>query len=279
LHFCKKHSKIKASQKCRVTARERRADMNPLLDPCERLDCVNESIRLIQRKNGLTFGSDAFLLSAFCRPLARGRAADFGCGTGIISLLLAARGTYAHITAVEAQEPFARLTQRNVDLNGFSDTVSVLFRDIRHLTPADFGGELDVIVSNPPYMREDCGYASPHDEKQIARHEVLGDIADFATAAAKSLKHGGKFYTVYRPDRLESLLAALRAARLAPKRMVFVHDSAMKPPSMVLTEATLGAAEGLQILPPLFLHETTANGVEKALSKRAQEIYDTGRFV
>ena len=244
----------------------------------ERLDHVNENLTLIQRRNGLTFGTDAFLLSAFCRPARHANCADFGCGTGIIALLLAARGTYARIFGVEAQEAFADLTRRNAEISGFSDTVPVLCRDIRTLTPADFGCELDVVVANPPYMRVTSGLASPYDEKQIARHEVLGGIEDFAKAAAKCLKYGGKFYTVFRPDRLDALLAALRAANFAPKRMVFVHDHAAKEPSMVLTEAHLGGAEGLVILPPLILHESGETGVKKELSPRAQAIYDTGVF-
>ena len=250
----------------------------PLLNEGERLDEINERLRLIQRKNGLTFSTDAFLLSAFCRPQPKCRAADFGTGTGVIALLLAARQTFAHITAVEAQRHFAELAERNVALNGFSDTVTVLFRDVRHLAPADFGGELDVIVSNPPYMRADSGPASPYGEKQIARHEILGTVDDFCAAAAKCLKYGGRFYTVWRPDRLESLMAALHKHKLAPKRMLFVHDSADKEPAVVLTEAVLGGNEGIHILPPLFMHDMSPNGVEKALSARAQAIYDTGRF-
>lgn len=261
----------------------------------ERLDEVNERIKLIQRIGGLTFGSDAFLLSAFCNPPlyytgksspsgnkrrtpSNERAADLGCGTGIISLLLAARGTYAHVTAVEVQPVFAELTRRNVDLNGFSHTVSVLCKDVRDLTPTDFGGELDVILANPPYMRPDVGFPSPNEEKQIARHEVLGDIRDFAAAASRCLRYGGKFYTVYRPDRLCSLMTALREAKLEPKRMIFVHDHQNKEPAMVLTEAVRGGKEGLMLLPPLFLHETTPNGVEKRLSPQAQAIYDEGHF-
>ena len=244
----------------------------------ERLDRVNENITLIQRKGGLTFGTDAFLLSTFCRPLRRGVCADFGCGTGIIALLLAARGTYARIFGVEAQSAFAELARRNAEISGFSDTVPVLCRDIRALSPADFGCELDAIVANPPYMRVESGFASPRDEKQIARHEVLGGITDFAKAAAKCLKYGGKFYTVFRPDRLEALLAALHEAGFTAKRMVFVHDHAGKEPSMVLTEAHLGGAEGLAILPPLILHESDDTGVKKELSPRAQAIYDTGIF-
>ena len=244
----------------------------------ERLDHINESIRLLQHKDGLTFGSDAFLLSAFCRPCPKGSAADLGCGTGVIALLLAARGTFAHVTGVEVQESFADLTRKNIENNGFSHTVSVLCKDVRALSAADFKGELDAVVANPPYMRVDSGYASPHGEKQIARHEVLGGIADFAAAAARCLKYGGRFYTVYRPDRLESLFAALRAAGLAPKRMVLVQDHPDKAPSMVLCESVKGAAEGLTLLPTLTLHDKSPNGVEKNLSERAQEIYDTGRF-
>jgi capsular exopolysaccharide synthesis family protein len=47
---------------------------------------------------------------------------------------------------------------------------------------------------------------------------------------------------------------------------------------VVLTEAVLGGNEGMHILPPLFMHDMSPNGVEKALSARAQAIYDTGRF-
>ena len=36
----------------------------PLL-PDERIDTVNERLRLIQKKHGLTYGTDAFLLAAF----------------------------------------------------------------------------------------------------------------------------------------------------------------------------------------------------------------------
>lgn len=61
----------------------------------ERLDVVNENITLIQKKSGLTFGTDALLLAAFVRGSGSGIAADFGAGTGIVSFLTAARGKFA----------------------------------------------------------------------------------------------------------------------------------------------------------------------------------------
>ena len=236
---------------------------------------VNEGLSLLQKKNALAFGTDAFLLSAFCRASARARALELGAGNGVVSLLLAARKKFAHITAVEIQKEMADLAARNVALNHLESTVAVRAGDVRTLSAVSLGGEVEVALANPPYMRTDSGFASPHAAKQTARHESEGGIAEFAAAAARCVKYGGLFYTVYRPDRLEALFAALRDARFAPKRMVFVHDHPAAEPSMVLTEAKRGAGEGLSILPPLFLHDKKG---ETSLSNRAQEIYETGSF-
>ena len=60
-----------------------------MLEVGERLGAVNERITLIQKKDGLTFGTDAFLLASFIKPRKSGRALELGAGTGIISLLIA----------------------------------------------------------------------------------------------------------------------------------------------------------------------------------------------
>ena len=65
--------------------------------PDERVDEVNENLRLIQKKNGLTFGTDAYLLAAFIRPQPSARAVDLGSGTGVIPLLLTAKNKIASV--------------------------------------------------------------------------------------------------------------------------------------------------------------------------------------
>ncbi len=241
----------------------------------ERLDEVNEHLCLIQKKNALAFGTDAFLLSAFLRPAPRACALELGCGNGIISLLAATRGRFSHITAIELQHEMAALSARNVALNGLADRITVREGDVRELNAGTIGGEVGAVFANPPYMRTDSGFSSPHGAKQTARHETDGGIAEFAAAAARCLKYGGLFYVVYRPDRLESLFAALRENKLAPKRVVFVHDNPAAAPAMILLEAKLGGGEGLTVLPPLFLHSKAG---DTALSHMAQKIYDTGIF-
>lgn len=245
----------------------------------ERLDKVNERITLIQKKDGLTFGTDAFLLAAFMREQKNAYAVELGAGTGIISLLCAARGKFSNIDALEIQEDFYSLTDRNIRLNGYSDRIRALRADVREISANSLSREADVAFSNPPYMSVDSGKRNISDRKYIARHEVCGDIGDFCSAAYRALKHGGRFYCVWRPDRLSSLMSALRENRLEPKVMVFVHADAMSEPSMVLVSATKGGAEGLRILPPLLLHESRSNADgARALTARAQKIYDTMSF-
>ena len=94
--------------------------------PDEQLDTVNERLRLIRRKTGLAFGTDAFLLAAFVRPQPGERAVDLGSGTGILSLLLCAKEKVRAVTAVELQPVYADLTRRNAALNGMADRIAVV---------------------------------------------------------------------------------------------------------------------------------------------------------
>lgn len=252
-----------------------------LLNQDERLDYVNEKITLIQKKDGLTFGTDAFLLAAFIKPQKNAEAIELGAGTGIISLLCAAREKFGHITAYEIQEDFFSITERNIAYNGLTEKITAVNDDVRNINGKTLKKEVDVVFSNPPYMKTTSGKRNTSDRKYIARHEVCGGIFDFCSAAGRALKHGGRFYCVWRPDRLTSLLTAMTESRLEPKSMIFVHSDENSEPSMVLISAVKGGAEGLKIMPPLFLNHPLLdgdNGGARKMTARAQKIYDTMSF-
>lgn len=246
----------------------------PLFDG-ERLDAVNDNITLIQKKNGLTFGTDALLLAAFLRGGAKQTALDLGAGTGILSFLCAARGRFAKIYAVEAQEEFCDLIVRNAALNRMDDRVVCVHRDVRELSPADVGGECDVVFTNPPYMRAGSGKTNLHGAKTTARHEILGGIEDFCAAAARNLKYGGLFYAVYRPERTAELFYAMHGVGIEPKRLCAVCPDTDSAPSLILVEGKKGAAAGLIFEKPLLLYADDAHTV---YTPETQFIYDNGRF-
>lgn len=229
---------------------------------------VNDGIRLIQNKNGLTYGTDAYLLSAFIKARPSGTAAEIGSGSGIISLLLAARRKFSHIYALEVQEYYASLTDRNIRLNGLEGIVEALHTDAR-----DFRGECDTVLMNPPYMKTECGKRNLDDGKYAARHEVFGDVGELCAAASRMLKYGGDLYAVYRPDRLTDLICAMRDSGVEPKVVCFVHQTLSHSPCLVLISAKKGGKSGLKLLRPLIL--TDGHGCD---TEDCKAIYEKGEW-
>ena len=243
--------------------------------PGERLDEINENLKLIQRKNGLMFGTDAYLLAACLKSAKAQTGAELGAGTGVVSLLALSRGKFEKIFAIEAQQSFASLVARNAVLNGCEDRLVFMHRDVRDIKETDLGGRVDIVFSNPPYMSVGAGKENLADEKNIARREVLGGIDDFCACASRILKYGGSFYTVYRPERLCDLFEALRANRLEPKRLTFVHGDVATQPGMVLVMSRMGGNPSLEVTRPLIVYRSPE---EKEYTDDMKKIYETCSF-
>ncbi len=221
----------------------------------ERCDEVNDRLKLIQKTDGLAFGTDALLLAGYIFGRFK-RAAELGSGSGIISMLSLTRDKASSLVAFEVQEEYARLSERNAELNSLSDRMSVICCDVRDIKYCE---EYDLVFTNPPYMKKTSGLQNEKDSKNIARHEICGTIGDFTEAAKKLLKFGGSFYAVYRPDRLTDILFEMRKSTLEPKRLTFVHANKNSEASMVLIEAKKGGKGGMILTKPLIIYKDENN--------------------
>lgn len=237
----------------------------------ERCDFVNDKLKLIQETDGLTFGTDALLLAGYINGKYK-RGCEFGSGSGIISMLLLTREKLDLAIALEVQEEYARLSSRNAELNGLTNRMQVIHSDVREYK-SDF--EFDIVYTNPPYMKTSSGRSNALEKKNIARHEVCGDIYDFCEAARRMLKFGGCFAAVYRPDRLIDLIDAMRKNRIEPKRITFVHADTESEPSMALIEGKAGGRCGLTVTKPLIIY---ADKSHEIYSEDMNYIMENGSF-
>lgn len=226
----------------------------------ERIDTVNENLRLIQRTTGLTYGTDAYLLSAMLRARPRAIGVELGGGSGIVSLLALTKQKLSHAHIWEIQPEYADLCRRNAALNALEGRITVHEGDVRAASVADTDGEVDVVFSNPPYMLPGSGKDNRTREMNIARREENGSIVDFCAAAARLLRYGGTCTVVYRPDRFVDLIDAMRKNALEPKYAVFVYPSVHDAPCLVLTEARKGGSVQLSIAPPLVIYADKSAG-------------------
>ncbi len=239
----------------------------------EFLTDINDNIKLIQKKQGLHFGTDALLLAAFIKSNPNNFAYDLGSGSGIISLLCAARKKFKKITAVEIQSDYALLIKRNAEYNGYENIVYEMNCDVKDIIKnKSLNATASAVFTNPPYLKINSGIYNETESENIARRELKGDINDFCSAADMLLNWNSSFYIVYRPERLVDLFFALRKNHLEPKRLCFIHSDENHPPCLILAEAKKGGNPDLKILKPLMLKY---NG---EVSKEAQIIYETGNW-
>ena len=237
----------------------------------ERIDYVNDSLSLIQRTDGLTFGTDALLLAGYVSKRYK-NGVELGAGGGIISMLLLTRGKLTSCDAVEIQSEYVRLIERNAELNSLSNRLRAVECDVREFKRES---ECELVFTNPPYMKSTSGSMCLSDRKTAARHEIFGGIEDFTDAAARLLKHGGDFVAVYRPDRLCDLIAAMRKSKIEPKRITFVHADVKSEPSMVLIEGKKGGKSGNLVTRPLIIYNDSTH---KDYSEDMNYIMENGSF-
>ncbi len=226
----------------------------------ERIDDLEiNGFRIIQNPFCFCFGTDAVLLANFARIKKGASVLDLGTGTGIVPLLLAAKGKGKSWTGLEIQHEVAEMASRSVELNGVGDRVHIIEGDIRNVKELFRQYEFRAVTCNPPYMKENTGLKNPSDTLYISRHEALANLEDVISAASYVLGSGGTFSMVHRPYRLAEIMEVMRRYHLEPKRMQLVQPSEGKEPNLVLIEGVKDARVELRILPNFNLYDE--NGV------------------
>ncbi|SJZ44973.1 Methyltransferase small domain-containing protein [Cetobacterium ceti] len=213
---------------------------------------LNENNKLIQKKDGFRFGTDAVLLSDFFQGKKSGKALEIGTGNGIISILLMIKEKLEKIDSVEIQEEVAKLAKRNVNLNKFEDRINVICEDIKNIK---VGNTYDYIISNPPYMTLDGKPHNEHDTRTIARHEITLNLKELIEKSKKLLKPRGEIFLVHRAYRFTEIARILEDNGFSLKRVQFVYYNKNKQSNLVLVEASKGRKNILGIEPPLILNE------------------------
>ena len=220
---------------------------------------INGELTIVEPEGGIRFGTDALLLADFARAAKRGRCIDLGTGSGVIPLLMLASGSNAEFFGLELQDEYAKIARLNAESNGYGERFKVICGNASDYKALFESGRADYVVTNPPYMRIDCGGQNESTPLNIARREVFGGIELFCEAASWCLKSGGAFFAVYRPDRLVNLLCAMKNNKIEPKRLRAVVASSRLSPSLILVEGRKDGKEGLVYEPDLVLYTDSSH--------------------
>lgn len=220
--------------------------MNTILHENERLDDLGNGLSIIQSPDDYCFTSDSVLLANLVQTSTKNTVIDLCSGSGIIGILVNEKVKPKQTICVELQEYLCDMARRTIELNNLQN-ITVVNADITTVHTI-LGREIaDTVIANPPYYRLNEGNISDNERIAICRHEIKLDLKKLIYSANNLLKYGGRFYVVYRADRLAELITELSLNKLEPKEIICVKPTAEKQVDTVLVVAKKGAEKGVRV--------------------------------
>ncbi|MBN2515071.1 MAG: tRNA1(Val) (adenine(37)-N6)-methyltransferase [Deltaproteobacteria bacterium] len=217
-------------------------------------DILRGRLKILQKEKGYRFSLDSILLAHFIRLKRNNRVVDLGTGSGIIAMILTYRFDLQGVIAVDVQAELVDMARRSIRLNGLESRIDIQqgdVRDVRNfLDPQSF----DMAVFNPPYRKLDSGRINPDGERAVARHEIMGSIADFLSSAKYLLKDTGGVFLIYPARRSAELIYQMRLNSIEPKQIRMVHSDSSSRAEFILAEGVKRGGEELTVMPPLFIY-------------------------
>ncbi|MBR9907741.1 MAG: methyltransferase [Gammaproteobacteria bacterium] len=187
--------------------------------------------------------TDSLLLGGWVRTDGVSYAADFGCGCGILSLMLAQRThDTAHIDAYEYDGAAAQQAIENVDNSPWPSKVMVQQADVLKFVEPSYC--YDLVIMNPPYFAAHLN--SANSQRQLARQGAAQEIwQPWLARAVQLLAPNGRIALVAPQQALASIVDATHAMQtpLAIIRHCNVRSVPQRQPYLVLLELTRQGCE------------------------------------
>lgn len=151
-----------------------------------------------------------------CRRHEAPRLLDVGTGSGCIAVAVAVNCPSALVTAVDVSEAALHVACENAELHGVADRIRFLHGDL--FEPLADEDCFEIIVSNPPYIRED-EFAAVQDDVRLhePRSALLGGRNGLAVTrrlieqAPARLVPGGRLLVEIAPEQSDEVLALMAA--------------------------------------------------------------------
>lgn len=227
--------------------------MSIQLKPNEKLeDLQYNGLCIIQSEDEYRFTTDAVLLANFCNDMKGKLCVEFCAGSGVISILVAAKKHPAKVLAIELQQSLADMARRSVTYNNLQDVIEVVCDDVKNaanLIPKP----ADVVVCNPPYRKLGSGEKQLAENIALCRHEIAITLEQVVTCASKTLNNRGTFYLVHQAERIAEIVSLCVNNQLAVKEIVPVCPRQGREPNLVLVRAVKCGGADCKLRLPIYI--------------------------
>lgn len=219
-----------------------------------------KNLKIVQDTDYFSFSLDSVLLPNFV-TISRNtkNILDIGTGNAPIPMILNYKYNIP-IVAFEIQKEIYELACETLKLNNLSEKIRIVNDDIKNISKYYDYESFDVIVSNPPYFKnQNLSKKNDNLIKAIARHELKLNLDDIIRIAYKYLKNDGVLSMVYRTERLTDVLTLMRQNKIEPKRILFIYPKEGKKSNLFLIEGIKNGNYGIKEVQKLIVHDQDGN--------------------
>lgn len=185
-------------------------------------------------KCAMKVGTDGVLLGAWASLVHTQSILDVGCGSGLISLMLAQRSK-GQIKAIDIDQGAYNQTLFNINHSPFKEQIKAF-----HLSLQAFAEKskerYDLIISNPPFFTH--GIKSPDNQRSMARHSDTLFLNELFASTKHLLHDTGRLALILPYERLSDVQNECLKNRWSCFRYALVYTKIGKNPKRLLIELT-----------------------------------------
>jgi tRNA1Val (adenine37-N6)-methyltransferase len=186
-------------------------------------------------------GTDSVILGSWVESYDPRFILDIGCGTGLLSLMMAQRFPEANIAGIDIEADALIDARVNVSNSKWKDRIELIHGDfIDH----SFNSKFDLVISNPPYFPADT--PSPDSKRSLARKGQNNFLYNGLIKAKTLLSDSGKIGLILPIDMWNEIEAQLGTIGLFKTRLRFVKPKDDKLIHRVLIELSSTEKECIQ---------------------------------
>ena len=231
-------------------------------------------ISIIQLKKGFRYGFDAVFLAAFVNGYLKKLKkknfllADVGSGVGTISLIIAYQNDEINITAIENNDSYIEIANKNIIGNNFQEKINLMKEDIFNFDN-DLINRFDIVVTNPPF----------YDQNQKKSENELDNYAKriinyetWIENSVKLLKDKGIIFLIIPTVLLEKSLKSL-STKTGSFKIFPIWPNQKKSSKRLILIAKKGGASPTELMSGMRLLNNKGK-----VTKKASTYSDNGIF-
>jgi len=222
-------------------------------------------ISIIQLEKGFRYGFDTVFLAAFVngylKKLKKKKIslADIGSGVGTISMIIAYKNNEINITAIENNDSYIEIANKNIVRNNLQKKINLMQRDIFDIDN-DLINRFDIVVTNPPFY-DQLQKKSENELDNYAKRIINYEI--WIENSVKLLKDKGVIFLIIPTRLLEKSLKFL-STKTGSFKIFPIWANQKKSSKRLIILAKKGGASPTELMSGMILLNNQGKLTQKA---------------